>query len=97
MTPSISLPHSIDDLPLNVRLKLPYLLASVLSLKCHLRERLANAYKLGDREELEALGGAGERSRMSRLRGLVDELHALHRCVLSPSPSLLVLVPVLAR
>ncbi|GAA5841817.1 hypothetical protein JCM9279_003115 [Rhodotorula babjevae] len=79
MTPSISLPHSIDDLPLNVRLKLPYLLASVLSLKCHLRERLANAYKLGDREELEALGDASERSRMSRLRGLVDELHALHR------------------
>ncbi|TNY20943.1 glycoside hydrolase superfamily [Rhodotorula diobovata] len=79
MTPSVSLPHSIDDFPLNVRLRLPFLLASVLSLKCHLRERLANAYRQGDREELEALGGQGDRSRMSRLRGLVDELHALHR------------------
>ncbi|GJN90362.1 hypothetical protein Rhopal_003373-T1 [Rhodotorula paludigena] len=75
----VSLPHSIDDFPLNKRLRLPFLLASVLSLKCHLRERLERAYKSGDREELEALGGAAPLSRMSRLRALVKELHELHR------------------
>lgn len=75
----VSLPHSLDDVPLNHRLRLPYLLASVLSLKCHLRQRLVAAYKTNDREELEALGGKGEHSRMSRLRALVKRLHAQHR------------------
>ncbi|GAA6049094.1 hypothetical protein JCM3770_003883 [Rhodotorula araucariae] len=75
----VSLPHSINDFPLNTRLRLPFLLASVLSLKCHLRERLVGAYRSGDREELEALSGRGTLSRMSRLRALVKELHALHR------------------
>jgi len=76
---SISLPHSIDDYPANRRLQLPYLLASILSLKCHLRERLVNAYKANDRDELEALGGSAENSRMNRLRSLVKRLHSLHR------------------
>ncbi|GAA5961938.1 hypothetical protein JCM21900_001154 [Sporobolomyces salmonicolor] len=76
---SISLPHSVDDFPANKRLQLPYLLASVLSLKCHLRERLVGAYKSVDRVELEALGGKTPNSRMNRLRGLVKELHKLHR------------------
>ncbi|GAA6016817.1 hypothetical protein JCM11491_001816 [Sporobolomyces phaffii] len=76
---SISLPHSVDDYPANKRLELPYLLASVLSLKCHLRERLVNAYKGNDRVELEALGGKAENSRMNRLRSLVKRLHSLHR------------------
>lgn len=76
---SISLPHSIDDYPANKRLQLPYLLASILSLKCHLRERLVNAYKSNDRAELEALGGKAENSRMNRLRSLVKRLHSLHR------------------
>ncbi|GAA6032157.1 hypothetical protein JCM8097_007101 [Rhodosporidiobolus ruineniae] len=76
---TVSLPHSIDDFPANRRLRLPFLLASVLSLKCHLRERLANAYKAGDREELEALGGKAPQSRMSRLRALTKELHKVHR------------------
>ncbi|GAA5990086.1 hypothetical protein JCM10908_005816 [Rhodotorula pacifica] len=75
----VSLPHSLDDVPMNHRLRLPYLLASVLSLKCHLRQRLVAAYKGNDREELEALGGAGQLSRMSRLRALVKKLHAQHR------------------
>lgn len=75
----VSLPHSINDFPLNSRLRLPYLLASVLSLKCHLRERLVAAYKSGDREELEALGGKEPLSRMHRLRALVKELHNQHR------------------
>jgi hypothetical protein len=76
---TVSIPHSVDDFPANRRLRLPYLLASVLSLKCHLRERLVNAYKQGDREELEALGGKAEGSRMNRLRKLVKELHRQHR------------------
>ncbi|GAA5958945.1 hypothetical protein JCM3765_000780 [Sporobolomyces pararoseus] len=76
---SISLPHSIDDYPANKRLQLPYLLASILSLKCHLRERLVNAYKTNDRAELEALGGKAENTRMNRLRSLVKRLHSLHR------------------
>ncbi|KAJ8293919.1 Hexosaminidase D [Rhodotorula toruloides] len=75
----VSLPHSINDFPLNSRLRLPYLLASVLSLKCHLRERLVTAYKSGDREELEALGGREPLSRMHRLRALAKELHDQHR------------------
>lgn len=77
----VSMPHSLDDVPMNHRLRLPYLLASVLSLKCHLRQRLVAAYKGDDREELEALGGAGPLSRMSRLRALVKKLHAQHRSV----------------
>lgn len=75
----VSLPHSLADVPNNERLRLPYLLASVLSLKCHLRQRLVAAYKTNDREELEALGGSGSLSRMSRLRALVKRLHAQHR------------------
>ncbi|GAA5981363.1 hypothetical protein JCM11641_005295 [Rhodosporidiobolus odoratus] len=76
---SVSTPHSIDSHPANSRLRLPYLLASVLSLKCHLRERLVAAYTAGDRQELKALGGEGSQSRISRLRSLVKELHRLHR------------------
>lgn len=76
---SVSLPHSIDDYPANKRLQLPFLLASVLSLKCHLRERLVNAYRSDDRAELEALGGKEANSRMNRLRSLVRQLHSLHR------------------
>lgn len=63
------------------RLKVPFLIASILSLKCHLRERLVNAYKSDDRAELIALAGPEDESRMSRLRKLVKELHSVHRCV----------------
>ncbi|GAA5866320.1 hypothetical protein JCM8547_000738 [Rhodosporidiobolus lusitaniae] len=76
---TVSLPHSIHDFPANRRLRLPFLLASVLALKCHLRERLVQAYRTGDRVEFEALAGRGEESRMSRLRALVKELHRQHR------------------
>ncbi|KAL8279114.1 hypothetical protein RQP46_008572 [Phenoliferia psychrophenolica] len=44
-----AVPHSIADFPANKRLVLPCLLAKVLALKCHLRERLASAYKANDR------------------------------------------------
>ena len=76
---TIAVPHSIEDYPANKRLQLPYLLARILSLKCHLRDRLAHAYKTDDRPELEALGGKDASSRVSRLRALVKELHVLHR------------------
>jgi hypothetical protein len=83
---TIAVPHSVEDYPANKRLQLPYLLAKILSLKCHLRERLVHAYKTGDRSELEALAGRAEGSRMSRLRELTKELHQLHRCVLLALP-----------
>ena len=76
---TISVPHSIDDFPANARLRLPLLLARVLALKCHLRERLTNAYKQADAAELVALAGPDPDSRLSRLRGLVKELHETHR------------------
>lgn len=76
---TVGMPHSIDDFPANSRLRLPYLLARVLALKCHLRERLVHAYRTDDRPELYALAGAEPESRLSRLRGLVRELHSLHR------------------
>lgn len=79
---TVTVPHSIKDFPANSRLQLPALLAKVLSLKCHLRERLVHAYKSDDRDELEALGGRSGDSRMSRLRVDVESLHRLHRFVL---------------
>lgn len=75
----LSAPHSVSDFPANKRLLLPCLLAKILSLKCHLRERLAQAYASNDFEELVALAGPSSTSRMSRLRKLVAEMHSLHR------------------
>ncbi|KAI5475274.1 hexosaminidase, glycoside hydrolase family 20 protein [Pseudohyphozyma bogoriensis] len=75
----VAVPHSISDFPANRRLRLPYLLARVLALKCHLRARLAEAYKTDDRAELVALAGPEPESRMSRLRELVVQLHKTHR------------------
>lgn len=77
-----SVPHSIADFPANKRLILPCLLAKVLALKSHLRERLVRAYKTSDRSELIALAGEGKDSRLSRLRILVGELHDAHRYIL---------------
>lgn len=67
------------DLPLNQRLKLPKLIAEVLSLKCHLRDRLVQAYGRLDYEELMALGGYHEKSRLSRLIELVRVMWIYHR------------------
>lgn len=75
----LAAPHSVSDFPLNKRLVLPGLLARILSLKCHLRERLAQAYATGDTEELVALAGPDPSSRLYRLRQLVSEMHDLHR------------------
>lgn len=71
-------PQSIRDLPLNSRLTLPKLLSRILALKCHLRDRLAYAYRNQDWEELHALGGPLSNSRMHRLRALVDQLWRYH-------------------
>ncbi|KAG0143252.1 hypothetical protein CROQUDRAFT_49089 [Cronartium quercuum f. sp. fusiforme G11] len=71
--------ENLIERPLNARLELPGLLANVLSLKCHLRDRLAQAYGEKDIEELIALAGRGPESRMSRLIKLVDLLWRYHR------------------
>lgn len=71
-------PQSLQELPLNARLNLPKLLARTLALKCHLRDRLAYAYRTQDWEELQALAGPASNSRMNRLRRLVDELWRYH-------------------
>ncbi|KAA1079577.1 hypothetical protein PGT21_016472 [Puccinia graminis f. sp. tritici] len=65
--------------PMNGRLMLPKLIAKVLGLKCHLRDRLVHAYRQNDREELVALAGPGPESRLSRLRALCDETWKYHR------------------
>lgn len=76
---TLSHPHSIKDFPANSHLELPHLLAKVLSLKCHLRERLVYAYKTNDHDELVALAGEDQSSRMSRLRNTVREMRRVHR------------------
>ncbi|SCV70502.1 BQ2448_1896 [Microbotryum intermedium] len=76
---TIAVPHSVDDFPANKRLQLPYLLARILSLKCHLRERLVHAYRHADHVEFTALAGPAKESRLSRLRGLVKQLKRVHR------------------
>ncbi|EGG08336.1 family 20 glycoside hydrolase [Melampsora larici-populina 98AG31] len=67
------------EYPLNQRLKLPKLIAEVLSLKCHLRDRLVQAYGRLDVEELMALAGYDSMSRLSRLIGLVKVMWIYHR------------------
>lgn len=58
------------DKPFNYRLELPARVARVLSLKCHLRERLQNAYRGGYHEDLLALVDG-------RVEQLVQEVEAL--------------------
>ncbi|KAI9145007.1 glycoside hydrolase superfamily [Paraphysoderma sedebokerense] len=73
-------PSKIKHYPLNKRLKIPQQIAMVLSLKCHLRERLVSGYKsakTGDKSELESLILDG--GRLPKLREEVDRLWKLHR------------------
>ncbi|OZJ04578.1 hypothetical protein BZG36_02777 [Bifiguratus adelaidae] len=58
--------------PLNARLELAARLATVLSLKCHLRERLVEAYRAGRKQELYSLA-------QGRLRTLEEEVEGLWR------------------
>ncbi|KAG2182917.1 hypothetical protein INT44_005898 [Umbelopsis vinacea] len=63
------------DKPLNCRLELPARLARVLSLKCHLRERLQDAYRKGRHDEIQSLA----EGRLQQLRQEVDDLWRYHR------------------
>lgn len=65
----------VYDKPLNCRLELPARLARVLSLKCHLRERLQDAYRKGRHDEIQTLA----EGRLQRLRQEVDDLWRYHR------------------
>lgn len=65
--------------PFNSRLKLPYYLAQVLALKCHLRDWLFQAYRAGDKEQLRKLGGPGPDTRLGMLRSAVESLWLYHR------------------
>jgi hypothetical protein len=66
-------------LPLNARLKFPALIASVLSLKCHLREELQAAYKTGDKQALYDLA----RTKLQKLCTETDALWRYHRNLFS--------------
>lgn len=72
-------PRSLSDNPFNARLRLPELLAKVLSLKAALRLRLHMAYVERDWFELAALAGRGPDSRMFQLRKALRQLHNYHR------------------
>jgi hypothetical protein len=61
--------------PLNIRLELPARIARVLSLKCHLRERLQSAYRKGHHDEVRTLA----EGRLEQLRQEVDALWRYHR------------------
>ncbi|KAI9023835.1 glycoside hydrolase superfamily [Phycomyces nitens] len=61
--------------PLNLRLEFPARIATVLSLKCHLRQRLADAYRKQQYEQLYDLA----QGRLTRLREEVDHLWKYHR------------------
>ncbi|ORZ02623.1 glycoside hydrolase superfamily [Syncephalastrum racemosum] len=61
--------------PLNERLELPARIARVLSLKCHLRQYLVDAYRSQDYERLYSLA----ETRLMPLRQEVDQLWRYHR------------------
>lgn len=67
--------------PFNKRLKLPCYLAQVLALKCHLRDWLFQAYRLGDKDQLRRLAGREPETRLSLLRSAVESLWLYHRDV----------------
>jgi hypothetical protein len=71
----LGLAMNLYDKPLNCRLELPARLARVLSLKCHLRERIQNAYRKGRHEEVQSLA----EGRLQQLRQEVDDLWRYHR------------------
>ncbi|RUS26794.1 family 20 glycoside hydrolase [Jimgerdemannia flammicorona] len=65
----------VHENPLNSRLELVARLASVLSLKCHLRERLVDAYRSGQKGVLFEIA----QGRLTTLRQELDELWRYHR------------------
>ncbi|GAA96920.1 glycoside hydrolase family 20 protein [Mixia osmundae IAM 14324] len=72
-------PQAFEEVPANEHLQLPYLLSTILSIKCHLRDRLVHAYTHNNREDLVALAGETSTSRLSTLRMLIDDMHTHHR------------------
>jgi hypothetical protein len=72
-------PIGTEMYPFNTRLQLPYLLSTVLSLKCHLRDWLYQAYNNNDHNQLVQLAGPGTQSRLGQLRIAVDNLWRYHR------------------
>jgi len=64
-----------EDYPQNCRLRMAHHIATVLSLKCHLHARLAQAYQLGHIQELHDLC----EGRLVDLQVAVDQLWKYHR------------------
>ncbi|KAF9378225.1 hypothetical protein CPC16_011416 [Podila verticillata] len=64
-----------EDYPQNCRLRMAHHIATVLSLKCHLHARLAQAYQLGQIQELHDLC----EGRLVDLQVAVDQLWKYHR------------------
>jgi len=69
----------VSEYPMNARLELPRLIGKMLALKCHLRERLVQAYANNQRDLLLDLAGSHPDSRLSRLRALCDQTWKYHR------------------
>ncbi|KAI7816554.1 glycoside hydrolase superfamily [Gamsiella multidivaricata] len=64
-----------EEYPQNARLRMAYLVATVLSLKCHLHSRMVLAYQLGRRQDLYEL----TEGRLVDLQVAVDQLWKYHR------------------
>ncbi|KAK5816220.1 glycoside hydrolase superfamily [Linnemannia elongata] len=67
--------HNKETFPENERLRMAYLVAQVLTLKCHLHSRMTIAYRSGDRQELCDL----TEGRLVDLQVAVDQLWKYHR------------------
>lgn len=70
--------RSLSEYPLNARLRFPFLLAKVLSLKSGLRHHLHQAYTTNNWFELEKLAGS-PKSRLGELRRYLKQLINYHR------------------
>ncbi|KAG0208861.1 hypothetical protein BGX33_006007 [Mortierella sp. NVP41] len=66
-----------EEFPENERLRMAYLVAQVLHLKCHLHSRMTIAYRSGNRQELYEL----TEGRLVDLQVAVDQLWKYHRSV----------------
>ncbi|KAF9927632.1 hypothetical protein FBU30_003008 [Linnemannia zychae] len=71
------LEYQKDILPENQRLRMAYLVAQVIRLKCHLHSRMTIAYRSGDRQELYELTDG----RLVDLQVAVDQLWKYHRAI----------------
>lgn len=67
--------YNKEIFPENGRLRMAYLVAQVLTLKCHLHSRMTIAYRSGDRQELYDL----TEGRLVDLQVAVDQLWKYHR------------------